>query len=253
MTRPKPWQVGQAPSGELNAKSGRRGVAEVRGRSAGSGVRGGTSARGPRCAATSEPAMAKALSRPRRRSPARDSSRTTNRPTTTGRRPSASRSGSTVVADLDGLSRRARRARKKPGPLQLREPDARPARRGAASRGGRRPRRRRQATGATRSTRGALLGRSELLDRPVHAARHGGDAAVGAERRSAVGEEQPQRVVDLGLRPDGRTGVAHAVLLLERDRRRHRLDRVHVGPVEPLQELPRIGRERLGVRRCPSA
>jgi hypothetical protein len=55
-----------------------------------------------------------------------------------------------------------------------------------------------------------------------------------------VGEEQPQGVVDLRLGPDRRAGVANAVLLLEGDRGRDRLDRVDVGAVQPLQELARV-------------
>ena len=98
---------------------------------------------------------------------------------------------------------------------------------------------------------GPVLGGAQLLDRAVHAAGHGRLPAVGAEGRAAVGEQEPQRVVDLGLRPDRRARVAHAVLLLERDRGRHGLDRVHVRSAQPLQELARVGRERLRVPPLP--
>ena len=73
----------------------------------------------------------------------------------------------------------------------------------------------------------------------------------GHVRLSAVREEQPQRVVDLRLRPDRRAGVADAVLLLERDGRRHGLDGVDVGTIEPLQELTGVRRERLRVPPLP--
>ena len=66
-----------------------------------------------------------------------------------------------------------------------------------------------------------------------------------------MGEEKAERVVDLGLRAHRRAGVSDSVLLLERDRRRNRFDRVDVGPVEPLQELPGIRGKRLGVPALP--
>ena len=92
-----------------------------------------------------------------------------------------------------------------------------------------------------------VLGGAELLDRPVHAAGNGLVAAVRTRGRSPVGEEKPERVVNLRLRPDRRARVADAVLLFQGDRRRDRFDRVHVRPVEALQKLPGVRRERLRV------
>ena len=249
MTRPNPWQAAQAPSGELNAKS------------AGVGSRNSAPQRGqwsPRRKvrdAVLDARLERAGQRERGLGRGRDlgprvRAATTKRPDDErADGPPASSSGVDVVADLDGLALR-RQGPEESGALELGQPRRvvrprfrrRPAAAASASL---------QATGRHEHRPRAVLGRAELLDRAVDAARHGRDAAVGAERRAAVGEEQPQRVVDLGLRPDGRAGVADAVLLLERDRRRHGLDRVHVRPVQPLQELARVGRQRLGVAALP--
>ena len=70
-------------------------------------------------------------------------------------------------------------------------------------------------------------------------------AAGDARRLADVRPEQAQVVVDLGDRADGRAGVADRVLLRERDRRRDVTDEVHVRALHPLEEEPRVGRERL--------
>ena len=59
--------------------------------------------------------------------------------------------------------------------------------------------------------------------------------------------QQAQVVVDLGDRPDRRPRVARGRLLVDRDRRREALDRVHVGLVHLAQELAGVGRQRLDV------
>src|SRR5439155_17250747 len=59
--------------------------------------------------------------------------------------------------------------------------------------------------------------------------------------------QQAQVVVDLGDRADGRARVARRGLLVDRDRRREALDRVHVGLVHLAQELARVGAQRLDV------
>ena len=93
------------------------------------------------------------------------------------------------------------------------------------------------------------------------ARRHGHDAvhhlahglALDREpRRGRVGhtdagEEQAQIVVDLGDRAHGGARVARRGLLLDGDRRRQPVDRLHVGLLHQLQELPRIGREALDI------
>ena len=59
--------------------------------------------------------------------------------------------------------------------------------------------------------------------------------------------QQAQVVVDLGDRADRRARVARGGLLVDRDRRRQPLDRVHVRLVHLPQELPRVGGQRLHV------
>ena len=83
----------------------------------------------------------------------------------------------------------------------------------------------------------------DLLDRLA------GDrlAAVVAVRMSDPGPQQPQVVVDLRDGPDRRARVPRGRLLVDRDRRREALDRVHVGLVHLAQELARVGRQRLDV------
>ncbi len=71
--------------------------------------------------------------------------------------------------------------------------------------------------------------------------------ALGAVRNPDPGPEQPQVVVDLGHRADGRAGIPGGRLLVDRDRRREPFDRVDVGLLHQAQELPRIGRQGLDV------
>ena len=76
-------------------------------------------------------------------------------------------------------------------------------------------------------------------------------AAVAADRAADARVEQPQVVVDLGGRADRRPRVADAVLLPDGDRRADALDRVDVRLLHPLEELPRVGRQRLDVAALP--
>ncbi len=55
-----------------------------------------------------------------------------------------------------------------------------------------------------------------------------------------IGEQQPQVVVNLGRRGDGRTRVATGGTLLDRDRRREALDVVDVRLLQLIQKLPCI-------------
>ena len=59
--------------------------------------------------------------------------------------------------------------------------------------------------------------------------------------------QEPQVVVDLGGRADGRARVPDAVLLADRNRRRNAFDRIDVRLLHPLEELPGIGGQRLDV------
>ncbi len=76
-------------------------------------------------------------------------------------------------------------------------------------------------------------------------------AALGAERVADPRPEQPQVVVDLGHRADGRARVPRGGLLVDRDRRREPLDRVDVGLLHQPEELPRVRRQRLDITALP--
>src|SRR5690606_19649006 len=67
------------------------------------------------------------------------------------------------------------------------------------------------------------------------------------DRRADAGEEEAEVVVELGLRGDGGAGVPRARPLLDGDGRREPRDEVDVRLVHPLEELARVGGERLDV------
>ncbi len=248
MTRPNPWQAGHAPSGELKAKSGGVGSRNSRPQFGQWRPRRNVRTRRldpglERCRRARTPSPPRTRSRARRRR-----RRRSGRPRGASR-PSPSRSGATS-SPISTVSPSGETARKKParrysairaaslGPRLRRPPDG----------GGRRPSR-----GSGPPASRAPGPRRRRAPRPPGPRPPGTAAAPqsGQDVVAAVREEQPQSVVDLGLRPHRRPGVADAVLLLERDRRRHGLDRIDVGPVEPLQELPGVGRERLRVPALP--
>ena len=72
-------------------------------------------------------------------------------------------------------------------------------------------------------------------------------SAVAAERAPDARKQQPHVVVDLGRRADRRPRVADAVLLPDGDRRRDAVDAIDVRLFHPLEELTRVGRQRLDV------
>ena len=89
--------------------------------------------------------------------------------------------------------------------------------------------------------------REDLLDDLVEALPRDRAAADRAVRPADARVEQAQVVVDLGHRADRRARVARGRLLVDRDRRREPVDRVDVGLLHHLQELARVGGERLDV------
>ena len=93
----------------------------------------------------------------------------------------------------------------------------------------------------------ALGEREDLLDDLVEALPRDRAPADRAVRPSDARVEQAEVVVDLGHRADGRARVARGRLLVDRDRRREPVDRVDVGLLHHLQELARVGGERLDV------
>ncbi len=75
--------------------------------------------------------------------------------------------------------------------------------------------------------------------------------AVGAVLRAELDVEQSEEMIDLGERRDGALAAAAAGPLLDRDRGRDAEDRVHVGARRALDELARVGVERLEIASLP--
>src|SRR3989454_8174590 len=73
------------------------------------------------------------------------------------------------------------------------------------------------------------------------------DTVYRAVRNADAREEEPQVVVDLGDRSDGRSRVPRGALLVDRHRWREALDEVDVGLLHLSEKLPRVGGERLDV------
>ena len=76
-------------------------------------------------------------------------------------------------------------------------------------------------------------------------------ATLRTVRDADIGEEQTEIVVDLGDGPDGGARVGAGGLLLDRDGRRQALDQIDIGLLDLLEELPRVGRQRLDVAPLP--
>ena len=108
-----------------------------------------------------------------------------------------------------------------------------------------------RTTGALTVNSRALVEPQHLLDDLVE--RLAGDRAPAdrAVRPADARVQEAQVVVDLGHRADRRARVARRRLLVDRDGRREPVDRVDVGLLHHLQELPRVGRERLDVPPLP--
>ncbi len=72
-------------------------------------------------------------------------------------------------------------------------------------------------------------------------------SALAADRAADAREQQAQIVVDLGRRADRRPRIADAVLLADGDGGRNALHVVDVRLLHALQELARVGRQRLDI------
>src|SRR5579872_5211683 len=94
---------------------------------------------------------------------------------------------------------------------------------------------------------GAFRQRRDLVDDLLGALRSDGPAAVGAMRVPDSRVEQPQVIVYLGDRTDGRARIAAGRFLVDRDRGREAFDVVDVRLLHLTQELARIGRQRFDV------
>ena len=97
----------------------------------------------------------------------------------------------------------------------------------------------------------SLRQREDLLDDLVEALARDRAPADRAVRPADPRVEEAQVVVDLRHRAHRRARVARRGLLVDRDRRREPVDRVDVGLLHHLQELPRVGGERLDVPALP--
>ncbi len=96
--------------------------------------------------------------------------------------------------------------------------------------------------------RGAALGQLQhLVHHLADRLRRELDAMLGAARDAGARIQQAQVVVDLGDGADGRARVVRGRLLLDGDRGREALDRIHVGLVHHGEELARVRRQRLDV------
>ena len=97
----------------------------------------------------------------------------------------------------------------------------------------------------------ALLDLEHLVDDRVDRLPRDRLAADRAVRPPDPRVEQAQVVVDLGDRADRRARVARGRLLVDRDRRAEAVDVVDVRLLHHLEELPRVGGERLDVAALP--
>ena len=98
---------------------------------------------------------------------------------------------------------------------------------------------------------GAVLERHDLVDDLLGRLRGDRAPAVEAVRLADPRPQQPQVVVDLGHGADRRARVARGRLLVDRDRRRQALDRIHVGLVHLPEELARVRAQRLDITTLP--
>ena len=73
----------------------------------------------------------------------------------------------------------------------------------------------------------------------------GEDAALLAQRSRLAGEERGEIRLDVAHRRDGRARALDGRAAIDGDARGDRIERVHRGAVEPLEELPRVRAEAL--------
>ena len=94
---------------------------------------------------------------------------------------------------------------------------------------------------------GVLRQRKHVVDHLRHRLRFQRQRVLGAVGRADAGVQEAQVIVDLGHRADGGARVVAGGLLLDGDRGRQALDQVDIGLFHELQELARVGRQRLDV------
>jgi len=98
--------------------------------------------------------------------------------------------------------------------------------------------------GSTEAHAPAVEALRDPLGNRLNGARFDGSFTVPARGLAHLGEEEAQMVEDLGRGAHRRARVGDRVALLDRDGRRQIGDPVDIGPRQPLEELPRIRRER---------
>ncbi len=98
---------------------------------------------------------------------------------------------------------------------------------------------------------GALLQFEDAVHDLLRALPRDRAAAQRAVRLADAGVQQPQVVVHLGDRADGRPGVAAGGLLVDGDGGRQPVDEVHVGLVHLAEELPRVGGQAFDITALP--
>ncbi len=248
ITRPKPWQVGQAPSGELNENSGRHRPAQhLAADRAGELARVAAHAHAAPCRRPPRPFAASAgyaSARPPpagRRSPeCRARAPRPRRWRGSGRGPAAA---GLPRRPLLAVSRRMTSGSRRPPPRRSPSRRWKPWRISSAS-----------ALSAPRFGRGTRDHQEGIAGRPARASSAAASSGVklragpwprGQTDLAQVGVEQAQDVVGLGDGADCRAGVPDRVLGLQGHRRQDVVDGVDRRPLHLVEELPRVGRHRL--------
>ena len=93
----------------------------------------------------------------------------------------------------------------------------------------------------------AFRHRHDAVDHLRHGLAFDRQAGRGRIGHADAREQQPQVIVNLGDRADGRARIARGGLLLDGNRGRQALDRIDIGLLHQFQELPRIGRQALDI------
>ncbi len=87
--------------------------------------------------------------------------------------------------------------------------------------------------------------------RPLGIVRHDLAVAARAVQGRRASPERLRVIGDLRHRADRRAARAHGRLAVHGDGRGHGFERIHRRPLEPLEELPRVGAEALDVASLP--
>src|SRR5260370_20143580 len=75
--------------------------------------------------------------------------------------------------------------------------------------------------------------------------------ALGTVRVADTSIQQTQVIINLRYRPDRRTRVLYRPFLIDRESRGEAIDRIDIWLLHSIQELPRVGRQRLHIAALP--